>query len=104
MAAAGGNEFQGKLGVDLSVRTAERDGRSEMRFFDPADEIDTGDVAVEPLLHCLQSQQVFWGGGAGCVAFALPPEARCVVLPRQGGPFLHDKALGDTVTVDYAPR
>ena len=62
-----------------------------------------GDVVVEPLVHCLQSQQVCWGGGAGCGAFVLPPEARCVVRPRQGGPFLHEEALGDTVTVDYAP-
>ena len=58
---------------------------------------------MELLVHCLQSQQVCWGGGAGCGAFVLTPEPHCVVRPRQGGPFLHDKALGKTVTVDYDP-
>ena len=62
-----------------------------------------GDVVVELLVHCLQSQQVCWGGNEGRGTFVLPPESRCVVRTRQGGPLLHHEALGNTVTVDYAP-
>ena len=69
----------------------------------PTDEIYAGDVAVEPLVHCLQLQQVCWGGGAGRGTFALPPESRRVVGPRQYGALLHVKTLGDAVTVDDVP-
>ena len=46
---------------------------------------------MEPLVHCLQSQQVRWGRGAGRGTFVLPPESCRVVGVRQCGAFRHHK-------------
>ena len=75
-----------------------------MRLSTPLTKNYAGDVAVEPLVHCLQSQQVCWGRGAGCITFALPPESFCIFGAQQGGPLLYHKALSHTVTEDYAHR